>query len=162
MEEERSNWMFEPLRIGIGIFAIVISLLVLTKINTTAQASATWSTEAKGVLSSALSSLTTAFNYGFLILIIVGVIGMIYVAKKQNLNVYERIVVAMGFVFVAMLLMIPAQVYDNAKTSNSDILGVTQTLTFPDYIMGHLVQIGIIMFGLVVYFIFTSGSSEGT
>lgn len=161
MEEgNRFGWITEPINIAMAFFTIVILLVILSKINTKAQASATWTQPAKDVMSGALSKLTSAYNYGIIIVIVFAIVAMIIYTKSQNLGTFEKIGVCFIFIFIVVLLTIPANIYDQAKAKSSDINVMGNQLTFIDYILSHLLEFGLVMIGIVVYFIFTLDSDQ--
>lgn len=143
--------------VGIAMFVMVIicGLIFLYNFNVKAQASSEFSTASKNFISDGYNSLLNAWNWGILFVYIAFLISSVIFAYKVRTDIATIVYAFILIFFIVIIVAIPANIYSDAQTLNSNFSYIAEQMPITDYIMDHLVEAAIIYFGIVGYVLFT-------
>lgn len=137
------------------IFLVIIGLIILTAFNREAQESTTFSPEAKSFVATSLTNLTSAGNWVIPIIYLGFLIISIVAAKRAQYSHAQLAFWVLMVAFIVVMLVIPSNIYDEAKQAQGNFSSVAESMPLSDYILDHMVEAGLIYFAVVGFVLFT-------
>jgi len=145
--------------LGLTLIIITVLLMFFNQFNDKFQDITLADNQTKDTVDSFNTKFSQSWNWAAIIIFVGLLIGSAIVAKNTDINITKFVFSLLFIVYLVVALALTGNMWEEMQNSNSNLATTVTSLPVMNFFMDHIVEFGVIYFGVlgVVIFIVRKG-----